>query len=246
MERDYKGATNLVLLDYYQRNGITKTMNVAKAMLKAGNHKSNTMFHAHTHGEICETVLEIILQEYIKANKLSEKGWFFKKGLILKDINNPDSPFLTELDLTLFTPKCILIFECKSYGGDKEITDICTIKRKGKKPFNVYKQNSLHAKVLYEQFKPFMLVNESTINEKYLQLVLFNFSLGEVVDKRTESCKNIMPSVNEESVISLLNKIRSGKDLWNIAALKKAAEIICKHSEDYKKEHLKYVKSLKH
>lgn len=246
MKKDYKDATNKVLLDYYERNGIEATLNVAEAMLKAGNHKSNAVFHAHTHGEICETVLEVMLSEFIKCNHLESKGWFFKKGLILKDVNNLESDFLTELDLTLFTPQCIILFECKSYGGDKELTDVCTIRRKGKKSFDVYKQNSLHAKVLFEQLKPFMIVDETTINEKYVQLVLFNFSLGIVNDTRTVKCKNVMPSINPKTLNRLLESLRSRKVLWNIAALRRAADIISLHSDEYRKAHLKYVTSLKH
>ncbi|MFQ9150782.1 MAG: nuclease-related domain-containing protein [Blautia sp.] len=61
----------------------------------------------------------MLVEDYMRRFPVKTKDWFCAKGLIIKDINNPDSGYFTELDYTVFTPQKIFAFECKSYGGDK-------------------------------------------------------------------------------------------------------------------------------
>ena len=108
--KDYKGSTHDMLMSYYQNNGLMKTIEIGRAMLQSNSYKSNTAFIAHVHGEIAETILECIILDYIERYNLKKYGWFYKKGLILRDINHTDSGYYTELDLTVFTPQKIFAF----------------------------------------------------------------------------------------------------------------------------------------
>lgn len=50
----------------------------------------------------------------------------------------------TELDLTLFTPNKVYLFECKSYSGKKRLIDEGLMVTDRFAPFNVYKQSIMH------------------------------------------------------------------------------------------------------
>lgn len=134
----YKEDTHSLLIQKYEELGLQKMITIARAMLENTDYKKSTDFIAHMHGEVCETVLECIVLDYMKTYNLERYGWFYKKGLILRDVNHLDSNYFTELDLTVFTPQKIFAFECKSYGGDKKITDKCTIRKKKGGTFDVY------------------------------------------------------------------------------------------------------------
>lgn len=240
----FKDSTNETLLEYYKEHGLEATIKVAEAMLKSSSFKNNITFHTHVHGEICESVLECIILDYMKKNPERTKTWFYSKGLIVKDVNNPDSGYFTEIDLTLFTPQKIYAFECKSYGGDKKITGKCKIVKKKGGSFDVYDQHEKHARVLSEQLNPFR--KRETAGIPGYQLALFNFSLGETQDVRTPQNKILMPCVDSSNVTNLLEINKNGEVIWNMAYLQRAIKIIERNKDENTKKHLKYVKSLKH
>ena len=171
------------------------------------------------------------------------KDWFCAKGLIIKDINNPASGYFTELDYTVFTPQKIFAFECKSYGGDKKITDICTIKKKKGGAFDVYAQHEKHAVVLSEQLRAFR--KSQYIGTQAYQLILFNFSTGETLDTRTVQNKLLMPCLDETNVLNIFSIYENDPVIWNMEYLKKAIAIIQKHGDENTKKHLSYVKDLR-
>lgn len=242
---NYKEETNKVLLEYYKEHGLAPTIDIAKAMLLSDKYKNNMHFYTHTHGEICETILECILEDFFKKFGLSRYGWFYKKGLILKDINATESGYFTELDLTVFTPQKIFAFECKSYGGDKKITNKCTIVKKAGGSYDVYKQHSQHFNVLANQLAPFRIRNKGTLNHSAYQLILFNFSTGQTADVRNSEDKLIMPCLNENNVLNIFKLLVNQPVLWDIERVKKAVDIIDKHSAVNRAKHLSYVKKLR-
>ena len=75
--------------------------------------KAKKNFKTDVNGEVCETVLEIGILEFMKRYPKACKEWVLKKGLIVKDIDDPNNGFLTEIDLVLATPQMIYLFECK-------------------------------------------------------------------------------------------------------------------------------------
>lgn len=240
----FKDSTNKVLLNYYHEHGLMQSIQVAHQMLQVSNHKDNKTFHSHVHGEICETVLEMCILDYIKTHPNQTKDWFYSKGLIVKDVHNPNSGYFTELDLTVFTPQKLIAFECKSYGGNKKITDKCTIKKAKGGHFDVYDQHEKHARVLSEQLNPF---RKREFREKpAYQLVLFDFAEGETKDLRGVKEKLLMPCLNENNVMNIFKVIKDEPVIWNMPQLKRAVEIIERQGDENRVRHLEYVKGLKH
>lgn len=239
----YAGKVNAKMLAFFSANGLAKTIILGQELLKANNHKDDTQFRNEVHGEVCESILECAVLDYIKRNDLEDK-WFYKKGMILKDIDKPDSKYLTELDFTLFTPFKIFTIECKCYGGGKALVDECKVIRKGVKPYDVYKQHKAHFVTLMKNFNPFRL--DTTASQKYapLQVGLFDFSLGTYNDKREEEWKKKMPLLNIENIDTVLDRYKDKPECWNMEGLRRGADIICKHGEKYREKHLKYVKGL--
>lgn len=240
----FKDNTHDILISYYHKNGIENTIKVAKAMLESSTHKDNKTFHTHVHGEICETVLECIVDDYFNKFPVKTHNWFYEKGLIIKDIKNPNSGYFTELDFTVFTPQKLYAFECKSYGGDKSIIDKCKIVKKKGGSFDVYKQHEMHARVLSEQLNPFR--KSVDIDKPAYQLILFDFALGETNDKRKDIDKVIMPCLNEKNVLNIFKLNENGSIIWNMPPLEKAVKIISQHRKKNAEKHLEYVKNLKH
>ena len=80
---------------YQNTLSVDYSIELAKALLKSSTHKDDKEFRSIVHGEIAETLLEILLIDYIRRNNLDKEKWFVKRGLIIKDVNNPNSDFLT-------------------------------------------------------------------------------------------------------------------------------------------------------
>ena len=159
---NYKDSTNEVLLDYYKENGFQKTVAVAKSMYNVNLKNAKKNFKTDMNGEVCETVLEIGILEFMKRYPKACEHWVLKKGLIIKDIEDPNNGFMTEIDLVLATPQMIYLFECKSYTGNKVLTNECTITTPARS-FDVYKQNYLHAKTFLAQFTPYRCNKSSQV-----------------------------------------------------------------------------------
>ena len=242
----YKDNTNEILLDYYYENGFDKAVAVAKSMYDINLKKAKKSFKTDVNGEVCETVLEFGILEFMRKYPKACQDWVLKKGLIVKDINDPNNGFMTEIDLVLATPQMIYLFECKSYTGKKVLTNECTITTPTRS-FDVYKQNFLHAKTFLAQFTPYRCNKDSEIFP--IQLVLFSLAKGEIVDSRSAQNKALMPLVEIENLFALLAKnIPTSKKkvptLWKMLYVKKALDIISNRSDEYRNKHLKYVKSL--
>lgn len=238
----FKSVTNEKLIALYESKGVDAVLAVAQKMLELNVHKSNMDFRTSVHGEICESVLEVILLDFIKSNSLDKEGWFISKGLILKDVDNPDSPYLTEVDLILFTPYRFILFECKSYAGDKRLINECTIVRdKIKSSFDVYKQHIKHYEALAKTMHPF---RASDIAVGHMTIALFNFALGKLQDEREDKWKNYVPVFNAKNINKFLLSLKSDKVEWNMKYVRRAVDIIESQSEANSVKHLNYVKSL--
>ena len=240
----YKSTTHDVILDMHKKFGTDKTIEIAYKMLESHTHKSEGHFLSHVHGEICESVLEILIIDFINEFHLESKGWFYKTGLILKDVNNPGNGYFTELDLTVFSPQKIFAYECKSYGGDKKITDKCTIRKKKGGTFDVFDQHLKHFNVLADNLAPFRIANPKTAGKPSYQLALFDFALGETEDIREAKDKLLMPCLNETNATEIMKLAFDKPVMWSIKHVKSAVEIIAKNTEKNTAEHLKYVQAL--
>lgn len=226
-----KDSTRSKLLALRDRYGLDVAVSVAKSSLTIST--SDGEFKKQFNGEICETVLEMKIQEILKKHA----DWFYVKSLVLPDADGNNPEFLTEIDFVLFTPYCVYCIECKSYAGDKELVDAGTIKMKNGHQRDVYKQNRMHLDVLDKLICPFSLTEEPVY-----QMILFDFSKGRCVDKRGVRARKEFPLANEQTFAELL-KVRKAK-VWDITGLASAKVKLEKFSERAHDKHLAYVKKL--
>lgn len=239
-----KHNTYDVVYDYYKKSGnLNNTLKVARKMVESPN--STPVIR----GELCECVLTIMMEDFIKKNNLDKKGWFFEKGLILKDLDNPKGEYLTELDFTLFTPKQIYLFECKSYKGDKKFTDECVISVKTnkdtwRKKFDVYAQHIKHYKALFKYLKNFIININSKM--KPFKIVCFVFADGEIIDEREDKFKRLFPVLTEKTLYDLFKDYNNRPVYWDIKYVKRAVKIINESKDSLHSEHLDYVTNLDH
>lgn len=239
-----KDNTFDTLVKYYGKiNDLDKFVKVCSAML-IDNESTPVM-----RGEIAETVLYVLINDYIEKNNLID--WRISKGLILKDINKePSNNYFTELDLTLFTPKCIFSFECKSYKGPKYLTERGTLKVKRGNSFkvqlDVFDQHSKHFNVLFDNLR--CALNEDSYSKKYksFKLLYFDFSDYPTDDKRDDKYRKVFPIINVNNLYSLFKNYDSRPDYWNMKTLNKVVDIIEKNKKAHTKSHLEYVSSLNH
>ena len=242
-QNDYASKINSILKQVYVGKGLEEMTKLAQELLKSKQCKEDEEFRNIVHGEVCETVLECYLIDYIKKNNL-ENQWFYEKGIILKDMNNPQGDYLTEVDMTLFTPFKILTIECKCYGGGKLLVDECKIVRKGLKPYDVFKQHSKHIQTLMNNFYKFRLDNKYARAYSPIDAAYFDFSLGKITDKRSAEWKNKMPVLNVENLYKHLDNYQGKPNCWNILGLRKAVDVVIRNRDILRKKHLVYVKGL--
>lgn len=232
---DLKDSTHTKLMSVYQKYGLQVTLKVAYNLLVKQPQVPSISFKTTLNGEVCETVLEILVCDYCRQNRERTRDWCWQKGIILTDPTKKQSSFLTEIDFTLFTPQCIYLFECKSYAGKKILVDDGTIVRENGSEFDVFRQSLLHVETLDK-----WLANTST-NPVY-QLVMFDFSRGELTDTRGAKERKLMPLVNENTLFSALIE---GPVVWDCEYLKKVVAVFEKASPRLRRRHLEYVKGLK-
>lgn len=222
-----KDSARQHLLSIYEKYGSEIAIETARASLTIPK-GVGTDFKPQFNGEICETVLEIVLKELCKRNK----QWFYLKSVILPDTETL-SDFLTEIDFVFFTESCIYCIECKSYAGNKTIINEGTVVLKDGKKRDVYKQNLLHLEVLSK------LLNGFSKSPEY-KIVFFNFSTGTVNDRRNQEWKKRFLLVDEKTFFTVLDE---GTAVWDLEGLRRAAPKIEKFSQKNRDRHLAYVKS---
>lgn len=224
------------MLEVYNKEGKHYLITLAINLLSSNVHKNDKNFKALTHGEIAETLLEILITDYMKRNNIN--NWIIKRGLIIKDAINPNSDFLTELDLTLFTPSSIILFECKSYGGVIEISKKGSVYREGKNIADVFNQNMVHKKALDTNLE---IAHKGKPSYK---IVYFHFALGSLKDSRDARYKKLMPIITVKNLDNFLDTIKnSNKEVWNMQKISRILEIICKNNNKRINAHLNYVKN---
>lgn len=235
-----KNKTNKVILDNYRKNGLQHTLTLCKKMLE-----HNALYREGANfvlGEITESVLEVLLTDYISKRNL--KDWFFVKGMIVKDIETMNKEFSTEIDMVLFSPQKIYLFECKGYAGAKELTGKGSLIRHGrnKVEFDVFEQHKNHATVFMNMFNPFVLKGVSP--SICYKLGIFDFSSGQLKDNREEKWKKIMPVIRSEDLFELLDKFARSRRKWNMEYVRRAVKIIEAKKEHNTARHLEYVTNL--
>lgn len=237
---DPKTTIHGLLCDYYKNKGVAPTLQVARALLKKpvtdNSGKVDVKTNAIFNGEVCETVLEIMIKDFRSRNPKRTEDWYYCKSVILSDLESRSSKFLTEIDAVLLTPECIYVFECKSYSGDKELVGSGTIVRKNNS-FDVFKQNLLHLKILSQWVGKLS-------KHPVFQMVLFDFSNGTMIDKRTTEVKQRFIYASEKNIFDILREVRL--ITWKPETLKLIHDQFARETELLHARHLDYVTHLKH
>jgi protein associated with RNAse G/E len=241
----YKAKANEVLIQAYKANGFLHTLSLCEKILQSQHllEVADVQDRNTVAGELCETVLEMSILEYKRKYPNKTSSWRYSKGLILKDIENPNGRFLTEIDMALFTPHAAFLFECKCYSGDKRVLGRGEIVRSKGRRFDVYNQHINHAKVFVNTFDRFK--KEGTPERTAYRLAVFNFSPGSLVDQRSTEWVNFLPFVGVEETTKLFDSLNYKTRIWNMEYVSKAVDLIEKKKDTYIAKHLEYVKSLR-
>lgn len=233
----YKEVTHEKLLSLYKQYGKEKTIALAEKMLHTKAGSDDVDFKRDLHGEICETVLEILILEEMKRNPRA-KNWVYCKGMILKNRDNTQKEFFTEMDIVLFTPECIFLFECKSYTGDKVLVGNGILKRASGNSCDVFSQSLLHKEIIEKWMQDFVVRGRVPV----IQMCMFDFSSGEIVDKRSRAAKAEMPCLNASNVMKYVTL--PGDRVWDIVGIAQAKPMFDRVSSQLRKQHLTYVREL--
>lgn len=201
---EYTVPTNMALIKCYKEKGLSYTVCLAKKLLETQyrKHESEGIISG-VHGEVAETILELMLVEYCKQRNIPR--FHIAKSLIVTI-----GDYTTEMDLVFITPAVIAVFECKCYSGDKIIVDKGTIKREGHADFDVYDQNIKHIRALHAHIKNYLLHGASY---PYMSSY-FRFDTGTVNDLRKDNDKSKFPITDINNLYELLDKYSEGKPCW--------------------------------
>lgn len=202
-----RDRTNYVLLQLYYQKGYQVFRDVC-LMLKNNPGLSRDDFGAFK-GEVAEVFLYVTTIAFIEKYNLDYKVYL---SLVIPKHTGIEGE-TTELDLVVASKGMIVVFEAKSYNGDKKIKGLCTIQRSSGSR-DIYQQNAMHIKSLYK------LIDKYNINGRGIKSVLFSYSAGKLEDVRQPQHQRLMPVVDETNLLGFLtamSKVRG--ECWQPQAL---------------------------
>lgn len=226
------------MINLYKSKGYDYTVRSINNLVKNSNKKSKEVgqpqLAIQIRGECCEILLELAILEYSRRKNLP---WICSKGLTLQRRDYKKGT--TELDITLFTPAQIILFESKFRSGNIQLIDECRIVPDYGSVTDVYKQNMIHLDNL----------------RRYLDSAVYNLSAGppfalslfiepasRVKDNRTEKMKGMIPLISLDNITRYLDVIASKKQVvWDINKLHEILILLDSMSEENFKQHMKGV-----
>lgn len=227
------------MLRLYREKGYAFTVNSINHLIKHSNKKSkevgNSKLAIQIRGECCEILLELAILEYARSRNLP---WICSKGLTLKRRDHKKGT--TELDITLFTPSQIILFESKFRSGNIKLIDECKIVPSYGNVCDVYKQNMMHL----DNLRRYLDTAVHNLNAgPPFAINLFVESLGRVQDNRTAKMKSVVPLISLDNIVQYLDIIASKKQVvWDINRLYRIVSQLDSMSEENFKQHMKGVR----
>lgn len=224
------------LIELYKEKGLNVAKNKIMEFLQDSNKDADEVgvheVAGHFRGELCENLLEIYLMDYVSKHK----DTFIVKGLCFEKENGQG---YTEMDLTLFTKARIYFFECKSYMGEKTLTDRCTINRKKYGSHDVFSQSKLHIDNFIPKVKYASCRNPNS-KVKPMKIIYFGLSLDKTIDKRTKENQESIPFLHENNIEEYLKSTDSLTTVnWKI---KELYDIVYKLNQTSNAKFKKHVK----
>lgn len=223
--------TRDTIMACYLKYGIEQADKQIRTIIQQAEHsKVPVAARSEIKGELAEVALEVYLleiQKYLKNSILS-------KGLCIRDTLSGRT---TEMDVTLFTPCKIYMFECKSYAGKKILTKECTLK--GANTTDVFSQSQHHMEVLNQYLSTFR-INRSIKGGAPYKLVLFELSTTDCKDCRDERWKRLVPLVTLDTLWDFLcdEFTTSQKINWDFARMLPIINQLDKESPALFREHM--------
>lgn len=228
------------LLLVYEKRGLAASLGMADQFLgeaaKTGKEFGIDDFGKIIRGELSELYAEVCMREYVKHHKNS----FYVKSLCFPRADGRDG--FTELDLTLFTQKFVMLCECKSYSGQKNLTDEGCMNIKGRTSYNVFSQNRMHLSNLDPYIRKHRLKTVGDGGKPYI-LCMFSYSKEAIEDLRTEEWKQKFRLLTEENMLSYLDSISKTEIIWDIKGLHDTVSKLHAKSADNKVKHIEISKS---
>lgn len=226
------------ILNTYSTDGYKVALQKVYYLIKNSNKLANEIgeksLPIQIRGECCELLLELGIMEYARVKNLP---WFTYKGLVIERRDHKKGT--TELDLTLFTPSRIILFESKYRKGKVKLIDECKIVPEFGSVTDVYKQNIMHLDNLRKYVYP--AIKTVKLNKPF-GIVLFVESCVRVQDMRKEEYKSLVPLISLENLEQYLNTLESNKNVvWDISHLHKILTELDKHTDVNLKKHMKEV-----
>lgn len=234
MAIDVKNSTRQHVLKQYFAHGIESVIPCALSTIhEIENSKVDWRIRAEMKGELAEVTIECYLREMQKTVITVPSA--VVKGLCVKGKRTGTT---TEMDVTFFTPCRIYMFECKSYVGQKTITDRCTL-TSGNVTTDVHRQSVQHMSFLNDHLDC-CRVNRALKGDSPYKLILFELSSTSSVDMRTERDKATIPRITLEELPAWFNTEfnRTMKTNWDMLRVLPILKRLDSLSEQNFKEHL--------
>lgn len=200
------------LIQVYEQRGLDMFLNVCAEMLNIKD-REDWEKKKKVNGEVCELVLRIMTEDYLKRKGL--KGYVFH-SLVLKNLRNPKSDFRTELDFTLLTPGFCVTGECKSFSGQILVTDECTLRR-GDLVADVGRQSQVHMNALVPYLQE--CVREGAgVSSPPVGKFCFLYSNGGLADRRNSTAQASLPVLTIKTLFSYYEGLfrRYGREVYDV------------------------------
>lgn len=228
------------LLLVYEKRGVQASLSMADSFLKdaakTGKEFGINDFGKIIRGELSEIYAEVCMREYVKTHKNS----FYVKSLCFPRADGKEG--FTELDLTLFTDRFVMVCECKSYSGEKTMTNEGCMNVKGRTSYNVFNQNRMHLSNLDPYIRRARLKTVDEGGKPYI-LCMFSYSKDPIDDLRTDEWKQKFRLLTEESMLSYLDTIAKNNIIWDIRTLYDIVSKLNEKSADNKIKHIEMSKA---
>jgi len=236
---DFKDNLRKVFMNIYIKSNynwyyfLKSAEHLRNDALKQSKALNDTSLAGQIRGEIAEIILEVKIIDFIKKNRLP---WFIVKSLTIPRTDKKQKK-TTELDLTLFTPTHIILFEIKSRKGKYILKDECNLISSGfDYNSNVYKQNIMHL----DNLRYFLGDAILTMNkEKPFKFVLFLDDICDCVDKRDFNNKQKYQLLRLNDIDKYLaNELKYTSQIWDMQKIK---NILIKLNNESENNFLKHM-----
>lgn len=239
VRKDHKSLTRSLILELYKQYGLNVAIERAQCILRQSEDKRYPLQkRIAVKGELSEAVLEVVC---VHLQKLLPQS-ILLKGLCISKKTDP--LVTTEMDLVLFTPFCLYMFECKSYSGSKILKDACTLV--GSHEQNIYAQNRMHFDLLFQYISPFMLRRDKyPPGNPPVKLILFELSSGDIEDRRESKYQKLYPCITLDTICDWIQDEFSKERvvLYDLPRLAPVLEELDQKSAETFKRHVKRLQS---